>query len=67
MIIKNGKTVEIFYSNPRRRIILSQDEYAELEYSIKNPPPKVTIKNPLKMWSPCIGKECKHSSHKKNA
>jgi len=43
MIIKEKNRVIIFYSNPRREIALTYEEYSELEN---------LIKNPLKMWSP---------------
>lgn len=52
MIVKDLKTqtVTIFIENGRE-LTMSEKEFAELEYLIKNPPPVVDIE-PVKLWTP---------------
>lgn len=52
IIIKDLKTqkVTIFFEDGRE-LTMSDKEFAELEYQIKNPPPVVDVK-PVKLWSP---------------
>jgi DNA-binding response OmpR family regulator len=52
MIIKDLKTQKVtIFLEKGRELTMSDKEFAELEYLIKNPPPVVDVK-PFKLWAP---------------
>ena len=57
MITFTSNGVTIFLCKDRY-LEMTNDEFADLERLIKNPPPTIKV-NPLKMWSPEPGEEGK--------
>lgn len=60
--IKTGRVT--FFITQDRQLEMSADEYEHFSNLIKHPPVHREIKDPPKLWSPCIGEGCTHSSHK---
>jgi hypothetical protein len=64
LIVEDQKTgIVTIVLGAKRKLQMSKKEFENLSHLITNPPKKIEINDPLKLWSPCTGPDCTHPSH----